>query len=82
MRARCESSAAGRLVGQDDARMVGDRPRDGHPLRLAAGKLRRKGVRAPARTFRRMTGEMQQYGDGRNFVRPVTGSRHPCTVAG
>ena len=32
---------AGRLVGQEDARRVGDRPGNGDALLLAAGKLRR-----------------------------------------
>ena len=37
---------AGRLVGQQDARRIGDRARDGDALLLAAGKLRRA-VRQP-----------------------------------
>ena len=32
---------AGRLVGQQDARRIGDRARDGDALLLAAGELRR-----------------------------------------
>ena len=32
---------AGRLVGQKDARRIGDRARDRHALLLAAGKFRR-----------------------------------------
>ena len=37
---------AGRLVGQQEARRIGDRARDRDPLLLAAGKLRRP-VREP-----------------------------------
>ena len=38
---------AGRLVGQDDQRVIGQRPDNRHPLALATGKL----VRVLARVF-------------------------------
>jgi len=40
---RCGAvEVAGRFVGEDDARFVGERPGDGNPLLLTAGQARRK----------------------------------------
>ena len=40
-RARLRVEVPGRLVGEDDRRPLGERPRDRDPLALAAGQLRR-----------------------------------------
>ena len=51
--ARAGVEVAGRLVGQQDRRVVDERPRDGHALLLAAGQLVRVMVRPLLQADRR-----------------------------
>ena len=76
MRARCGIERRGRLVGEDDARPVGERAGDRDALGFAAGELRRHRVLAVsdleiveqfdgARARRRgaKSGKMEHHGD-------------------
>ena len=53
----------GRLVGDEQVRLAGERHRDHHPLALAAGELVRVGAHAPRRVAQ--ADEFQQFEDAR-----------------
>ena len=72
---------AGRLVGEDQRRVVDERPRDGDALRLAAGHLGRP-VRRPARQADRREGfadarPARRGGDAGEDQRHLRRSRRP-----
>lgn len=48
----CLVKVPGRLVGEDERRLVGERPRNGDPLLLASGKLRRPVIETSAKAKR------------------------------
>ena len=70
---------SGRLVGQQQHRPIGQRPRDGDPLHLAAGELRRAMVRAmgEADVLQKLGGARTPGFASRRGLRPAEARRSP-----